>query len=113
MRILIVDDHDAFARVVVQQFLPTHHVVLVATLAGARAELEAGPFDAVLVDDDLVDGGGEALVSELSRRRPELRLVGISAHPEGNARLRAAGAHASCEKRDFGQIGEVLASLVT
>ena len=109
----MVDDHDAFARVVIQQFLTTHHVVLVASVAAARAELAAGAFDAVLVDDDLVDGGGEALVSELSRRRPELRLVGISAHPEGNARLRAAGAHATCEKKDFAQIGEVLASLIT
>ena len=113
MRILIVDDHDAFARVVIQQFLATHHVVLVATLSGARAELEAGPFEAVLVDDEFADGGGEALVAELSRRRPEIRLVGISANAEGNARLRAAGAHASCEKKDFAQIGEVLASLIT
>jgi DNA-binding NtrC family response regulator len=113
VRILIIDDHDAFARVVIQQFLAAHHVVLVASIAGARAELAAGSFDAVLVDDEFVDGGGEALVSELSRLRPELRLVGISARAEGNARLRAAGAHAACEKRDFARIGEVLASLTT
>ena len=109
----MIDDHGDFARVVIQQFLATHHVVLVGSIAGAKAELASGAFDAVLVDDEFPDGGGEALVAELSRLRPELRLVGISADPEGNARLRAAGAHATCEKRDFGEIGEVLASLVT
>lgn len=107
----MVDDHDAFARVVIQQFLPTHHVVLVSSIEGARAELAAGSFDAVLVGDGFEEGAAESFVSELSRARPELRLVGISGRPEGNARLRVAGVHTTCEKKDFGRINEVLASL--
>lgn len=62
------------------------------------------PFDVVLVDYDLDDGKGDDLVRELMSRVTRPEIIGISARPEGNAALRAAGADAVCSKLRFSEV---------
>ena len=107
MKILFVENHAVFAKTVTDLFLNGHDVVVVASLAAARHQL-AEDFDVVLVDYDLDDGKGDELVSELrtADRRP--RIVGVSARPDGNSALLAAGADAVCSKGEFSRIRPVI-----
>lgn len=70
--------------------------------AEARGYLAAKVFAAVLVDFDLDDGNGYVLARELRANGLAGRIVAISAHDKGNARLLAAGATASCPRRSSG-----------
>ncbi len=109
MRILFVENHAAFTSVVVPQFLGGHEVVITPTLFGARAAMRLQGFDAVLVDFDLDDGKGDALVRELVAAHFMGPIVAVSSHAEGNAALRAAGATAVCAKADFARLAGLLA----
>jgi len=82
-------------------------VTVVATIAGALRVLDE-PFDAVLVDYDLDDGKGTAVVQALRRRGFGGRIVGVSSHEPGNAALVAAGADDACSKMGFDEIGRHL-----
>lgn len=62
MRILYVENHRRFAKLTVQQFLASHEVVVVPSLAAARQALAQGSFEAVLLDYDLDDGKGVELI---------------------------------------------------
>ena len=107
VRLLFVEKDAVFARVVVQEFLAEHDVTVVATIAGALRVLDE-PFDAVLVDYDLDDGKGTAVVQALRRRGFGGRIVGVSSHEPGNAALVAAGADDACSKMGFDEIGRHL-----
>jgi DNA-binding response OmpR family regulator len=104
VRILFVENDAVFARVVVGEFLTTHEVVIVGTVHGACERAAAEAFDAALVDYDLDDGKGTAVVEALRRRGFTGRIVGVSSHEAGNAALVRAGADDSCSKMDFAQI---------
>lgn len=67
MRVMVVDDEPLIARLVeVVLREPDIEVVSVGTLAAARAELaRSDPYDAMLLDLSLPDGGGEELLEEL------------------------------------------------
>jgi DNA-binding response OmpR family regulator len=108
MRLLMVENHAAFADVVRRQFLGGHDVTLVPSLAEARERLRAAPFDALLVDFDLDDGKGDALVRELRGAGAAVHVIAISSHEAGNAALLAAGADACCPKLSFARIAELL-----
>ena len=84
--------------------------LVVPTIAEARAAF-ATTYDVVLVDYDLDDGKGDALVSWIRDVAADQKLVAISSRDDGNERLRAAGADATCAKIDFAAIGWVLAEL--
>ena len=108
MKILFVENHSIFAKQVIECFLSAHKVTVIPTLAGARADLAANQYDALLVDYDLDDGKGEELVKELRKRNVTLRIIGVSAHKRGNAALLEAGADAICSKMNFDRIQEIL-----
>jgi DNA-binding response OmpR family regulator len=108
MRILFVENHAVFAHTVVEEFLGGLEVVIVPSLAEASQQLAAGAFEAVLVDFDLDDGKGVELVAELRRRRFAGKIVAVSAHEEGSAKLLAAGADTVCKKADFRRIRDHL-----
>jgi DNA-binding NarL/FixJ family response regulator len=110
MKVLWVENHPRFVSVVRQQFLAGHDVTVVPSLATARATLATGTYDVVLVDFDLDDGKGDALVREVRRQYPQLRVIATSSHEMGNRALVAAGADAACSKLEFGQIPELLGS---
>jgi two-component system, OmpR family, response regulator len=111
MRILFVENHEAFSSLVTEKFLAGHHVLVVASLADARLELSAGGWDVVLIDHDLDDGKGVELVRELERQSERPYLVGISAYQHLNDALRNAGADTTCGKLQFAEIAEVIRSL--
>ena len=102
MRILFVDNHPEFTGVVTHAFLSKHVVVVVPTVAAARAAAEASSFDVALVDYDLDDGKGDVFVrwvrSDDSRRLP---IVAVSARRDGNDALVRAGAEHVCSKAEF------------
>ncbi len=111
MKILFAEHHRAFARSVTERFLRDHEVTIVSTLAAAVAYLARSAFDVVLVDDDLDDRQGSELVRHARASGFFGRIVGTSAHEDGNRRLLDAGADAVCGKTDFARIRELLVVL--
>jgi DNA-binding response OmpR family regulator len=111
MRILFVEDQRIFAETVANQFLSAHQVDIAESIAAARvALLAAPPYDAVLIDYDLADGKGTALVRHLRTSGFRGRIVAVSAKDDGNRELRAAGAHDTCKKAELQRIVDVLTS---
>jgi DNA-binding response OmpR family regulator len=109
MRVLYVEDHRVFAETVAAQFLAAHEVVIAGSVAAAREVLAtAAAYDVVLIDYDLPDGKGTAVVQQLRLARFAGRIIAVSAKDEGNRELCAAGAHATCKKAELHQIGAVL-----
>ena len=111
MRILLVENHETFARVVVGAFLKEHEVVVRTSVMDAQHEFDIGGFDVVLVDYDLQDFKGSELVKYIRKSGYDIHIVGISAKDEGNDLLLAAGASEVCNKMNFDRIGEILARL--
>src|SRR5262245_60758007 len=107
LHILFVENHAEFARIVIMEFLAPHEVTVVPGLAEGRLALSAARYDLILCDYDLDDGKGDELVSECRAAHPELPVIAVSSHDEGNAALVRAGASAVCEKMKFHRIGEV------
>jgi CheY-like chemotaxis protein len=111
MVLLWVENHPVFVQVAGHQFLSGHDVTVVPSLAEAREALAARSFDAILLDHDLDDGKGTALIPFLQElpRRPV--VIATSALEEGNEALRRAGADGVCAKKDFARIEALLAAL--
>ncbi len=111
MRILFVENHEPFSNIVRDKFLAAYEVRIVKTLSDARAALKQGEWDVVLLDDDLDDGEGIALMKELEGKPARPFIIGVSAYDDLNRELINAGADATCGKLQFSQIEEVLRSL--
>lgn len=109
MNILYLENHTVFAEQAVRQFLSSHRVMVVPSLAAARTSLASCGFDLVLCDYDLDDGKGEEFVRECCATHPLLPIIAASSHDAGNAALVAAGASAVCSKMEFGRIQQVIA----
>lgn len=107
LRILMVEDNEAFAQVVSEQFLSVHTVTVVGSVEKALG-MDAETFDVLLVDYDLPDGKGDAVVRAVRARGLGSFVVGISSHDAGNDALGRAGADATCKKADFARIQETL-----
>lgn len=113
MRILYVEDQRVFADIVANQFLASHEVVIAGSVAAARAVFAADrAFDAVLVDYDLPDGKGAEVIRHLRSSGFAGVLVAVSGKDDGNAELRAAGAHDVCKKSQLHRIAAVLEARV-
>jgi CheY-like chemotaxis protein len=112
MRILYVENQRIFAENVIRQFLSEHAVTIVASLNGAREELQKAEFDLLLVDYDLDDGKGDALLRELRVSGKATTAIGVSSHKEGNAALLKAGASAVCSKMEFDNIRSVIDAIL-
>jgi DNA-binding NtrC family response regulator len=76
--------------------------------SSARAVLSGVAFDAALLDYDLDDGKGDALLEWLSSRASASAVIAIFSHDAGNEALMKAGAVAVCSKLHFEGIGDVL-----
>lgn len=110
MKILFVEDQETFARIVVDQFMPSDEVVISPSLADARNKLVGAKFEAILVDYDLQDGKGDELVRELRQSGDSTLIIGVSSHEAGNEALSHAGANNICKKAEFAKIQERLHS---
>ena len=87
MKILYVENHTVFAAQVCQQFLATHTVRIVPTLAAARDALGGDNYDLLISDYDLDDGKGDELVRACRVLHPSLKIIAASAHEAGNTAL--------------------------
>src|SRR5262249_30261490 len=112
MKILFVENHEVFARMAIAQFLSAHEVTLDPSLREAERALKAQEFSVILVDYDLDDGKGDALVRALRGAGARVAIVGVSAKEEGNQALRAAGASATCGKLDLHKLPALLEALL-
>lgn len=111
MNVLFVENHARFARIAVRTFFTSHVVTIVPSLAAARRALAAQPFELVLLDYDLDDGKGDALLRELRGQSNRPWVIAASAHEAGNEALRLAGADAVCAKAEFPRLESILAAL--
>jgi CheY-like chemotaxis protein len=111
LKILYLENHAIFAQQVTRQFLSGHEVTIVPSLSAARDALASAHFDLVLSDYDIDEGKGDEFVRECRAANPELPIVAVSSHEEGNAALVKAGASAICGKMDFQRIQQVIAGL--
>lgn len=111
LRVLYVENHAEFAERVCEAYLVGSEVTICPSLALARESLVDGDFDLVLVDYDLDDGKGATFVRELKAVDYDAWIVGVSARPEGNEELAAAGADAICPKLEFARLSQVLSRL--
>lgn len=111
MRILYVENHPVFARLIAGRLLSMHDVTIVPSLALAGEELENNRFDVILIDYDLDDGKGAELVSDLQNQPQRPKIIAVSAHETGNTAMQTAGADAVCAKADIQTIDFVIKSL--
>jgi DNA-binding response OmpR family regulator len=100
-RVMIVEDHSAFAQaleLVLGQVDGTE-VALARTLEEGRALIrDSGPFDVVVLDLTLPDGEGTDLIAELRQRRPETLVAVLSARNDVDEAASKAGADAAIHK---------------
>ena len=111
MNILYLENHAIFAEQVTRQFLSSHRVTVVPSLAAARNALASERFELVLSDYDLDDGKGNEFVRECHAAHPRLPIIAVSSHDAGNEALAAAGAAAVCSKMEFDRIQAVMDGL--
>lgn len=86
-------------------------MTVVPTVMEALDAHRAASFDVVLLDYDLDDFKGDAFLRRIRAQGDAIPVVAISAKPDGNGTLLAAGANVVCRKADFHTIAAVLESL--
>lgn len=118
MNVLVVDDHTAI-RIGLKQILTDHAVADEVHEAGtgkqALVQIEAGAFDAVVLDIDLPDMSGLDVLAEIKRLQPKLPVLILSMLPEEHYAIRALKAGASgflskeCAEDELAQAVRVVA----
>ena len=91
-KILVVDDDQAIC-VVISEALKRagHNVKTVGTIAQRAAQIDAFEPDVILTDVMLPDGDGMDDIGEILSRRPELKIIVLSAQNTLNTAVRATG----------------------
>jgi DNA-binding response OmpR family regulator len=109
-RMMIVEDHSAFAQALQLVLGKGTEVVLARTLEEGRAEIrDGGPFDVAVLDLALPDGLGTDLVPEIRDRHPGTRVVVLSARDDVDEVASKAGADAAMPKET--PLPEIISSL--
>lgn len=95
MRLLVVDDDPEVRDLLVRALKRDRHdVVAVASVAAARASLQQGGIDLVVLDLALPDGNGVDLCRELSHMPHPVPVLMLTARSEVRERVRALDAGA-------------------
>lgn len=114
--LLVVEDDPELASILTRALLGVAvRVRAVGTLAAARAALDAGVVDGILLDVCLPDGQAEALLADLQGRQPFPVVVAISggARPEETFHLAQQGVRAFLPKPlDLAALNEVWARVL-
>ena len=98
-RMMIVEDHSAFAQALGLVLGEGTHISLARTLEESRTLLRGDePFDVVVLDLSLPDGEGTELVPEIRHRNPSTRVVILSARDDVGEVASEAGADAAIPK---------------
>lgn len=112
MKILFVENHEAFSKAVTKEFLHEHEVIVVVSNKEAISVFRSDIFDLVLSDYDLDDGKGDQVVSEIREVNSNIPIIAVSSHDEGNNAMLAAGANAICGKMKFRNINQVIEEIL-
>ena len=98
-RMMIVEDHAAFAQALKLVLGPGTRISLARTLEEGRAMIGTGePFDVVVLDLSLPDGEGTELIPEIRQRHPRTSVVVLSAREDVGEVASEAGADAAMHK---------------
>jgi DNA-binding NarL/FixJ family response regulator len=98
-RMMIVEDHSAFAQALRLVLGEGTQISLARTLEEGRALIGAAePFDVVVLDLSLPDGEGTELVPEIRGRDPQTRVVVLSAREDAGEVASEAGVDAAILK---------------
>jgi DNA-binding response OmpR family regulator len=100
-RVMIVEDHSAFAQALelVLEKVDGTEVALARTLEEGRGLIQdGGPFDLVVLDLTLPDGEGTELVPEIRSRHPKTPVAVLSARGDVEEAASKAGADAAIPK---------------
>jgi DNA-binding NarL/FixJ family response regulator len=109
-RMMIVEDHSAFAQALDLVLGEGTEVVLARTLEEGRALIrDSGPFDVVVLDLALPDGVGTDLLPEIRERHPRTRVAVLSARDDIHEVASKAGADATIPKET--PLPEIISSL--
>ena len=82
-RMMIVEDHSAFAQALGLVLGEGTRISLARTLEEGRTLIRAGePFDVVVLDLSLPDGEGTELIPEIRHRHPRTRVAILSARDD-------------------------------
>jgi len=109
-RMMIVEDHSAFAQALSLVLGEDTEVVLARTLAEGRTLIGVGePFDVVVLDLVLPDGEGTDLIPEIRERHPRTRVAVLSARDDIDEVATRAGADAALPKDT--PLPEIISSL--
>lgn len=111
MKILYIENHQKFSKLISRHLLSNHLVEVVPSIAEASLKISADSFDLVLLDYDLDDGKGSEIIPLLKTLPNRPKIIAVSAHEDGNNALLAAGADAVCYKKDISTIEGVIKSL--
>jgi len=92
-RILLVDDHDSVRRVTRSILEQDGHSVHEASSGSAAIALLSGsaPFDLVITDVVMPEGGGRDVIDHVQREHPHARLLVISGYAEDERVRRGMG----------------------
>ncbi len=98
-RMMIVEDHSAFAQALELVLGEETEVVLARTVEEGRALIGGGePFDVVVLDLALPDGEGTDLVPDIRQRQPQTRVAVLSARDDISEVASKAGADVAIPK---------------
>jgi DNA-binding NarL/FixJ family response regulator len=98
-RMMILEDHSAFAQALELVLGPDTRISLARTLEEGRAMIGTGePFDVVVLDLSLPDGEGTELIPEIRERHPRTSVVVLSAREDVDKIASEAGADAAIPK---------------
>jgi CheY-like chemotaxis protein len=112
MKILYVENHDIFAKTVIDEFLSDYSVTVVPTVAAALDAITNDSFDLFIVDYDLEDAKGDEFVRACAQKYPAAKIIATTANDRGNVALREAGAHEICRKLQFDRIPGLITKLI-
>jgi DNA-binding NarL/FixJ family response regulator len=109
-RMMIVEDHSAFAQALELVLGPDARISLARTLEEGRALLRTDePFDVAVLDLSLPDGVGTELIPEIRDRNPRTSVVVLSAREDIGEVASEAGADAAIPKET--PLPEIIATL--
>jgi DNA-binding NarL/FixJ family response regulator len=98
-RMMIVEDHSAFAQALELVLGTGTEIVLARTVHEGRALIGEGePFDVVVLDLALPDGEGTDLVPEIRQRHQQTRVAVLSAREDIGEVASRAGANVAIPK---------------
>ncbi len=112
MKIFIMDDERLICNYLTDLFsIEGHSTISVSSIVEAVSLIEKETFDLAMVDYRMIDGYGTEIVRHIKTRRPEVKVIGMSATEQGNTFYRAGAEYFIEKPFNMDRILEVLREL--